>query len=259
MKKQILRSSLSILGISLFSFLFIYSDTPKSTQVEVPVKIATFTYKPDSLSLPKSQKIGFILISPRYAEEFAFKSYHPFSDFAKAMTNDVNGVIVARGYSIFGPYSTIDEMVLSDKKAADIILYVEIAPELNWQNVHLITHYDYKAQSNTYKFSGTLNLKGKVNISARSIWGGQQLLWTQSIPIEEREIPINSLKSYALNGQAQPFIVSDAGVVNPVVEALESQYTSIMKLIYSHLDPEQMKAVKLMADDLKKNDPIGGK
>ena len=252
--KTLFKALLSLSGIFIFAAFFIASDTPAKTQQSVTVKVANFSFTPDSTAKPKSQDLAFVLINPSYAESFHYSPYHPFNDFAKAMAQDVEQTIVARGYSIFGPYSTPDEMVYSDKKNSDIILYVDIEPEINLQNVKANQNFHSSLYGGTgyytYSFSGSMIMSGKINLTAKAVWN-QEKLWIKSIPMEQKTIEIASTKTYEVNSLVAAFQNSDPGVVNPVVDAMEQYYTSIMKLIYAHLDPEEMKDVKKQADEIK--------
>lgn len=253
-KSTFVKILFSLAGILVFGGLFIASDTPAKTQGTPTVKVANFTYTPDSTSKAKSHNIAFALINPSYASAFRFSGYHPFNDFAKAMSQDVEQIIVARGYSIYGPFSTTDEMVYGDKKNCDLLLYIDIEPDFNIQNVKCNSNYHYIYGGNSYysySYSGTIIMNGKINMTVKSMWG-EQKLWVKSIPMEQREISIASVKSYSENNFQLPFASSDPGVVNPVVDAMEQYYTSIMMMIYAHLDPEEMADVKKQADEIKK-------
>jgi hypothetical protein len=243
----------SVLISLIVYFLFIGCDAPSHMGGDGSVKVANFSFVPEHTETPKSHNIAFVLINPSYAPSFYYRSYSPFSDFAKAMGNDVQQLIIARGFSIFGPYTTPDELIYSDKKNSDIILEIDIEPDINIQNVKATPHFKYGLYgTSTYvhTFDGTVIMQGKIDLTAKAVWNNE-ILWKKSIPLPTKSFEVNSYKKYVDNMFNRTFAANDAGVVNPFVDALEDYYKTVMQTVYAHLDPDEMKDVKKQADEIR--------
>src|ERR1700734_4022123 len=108
------------------------------------------------------------------------------------MGNDVEQLIIARGFSIFGPYATPDELVYRDKKNSDILLEISIVPDINLQNAKYKTHFKYGLYGTStyvYTFDGTVIMQGKIDLTAKAVWNNE-ILWKKSIPLPTKSFQI---------------------------------------------------------------------
>src|SRR5579864_7271320 len=101
-------------------------------------------------------------IRPYYAPRFASGGNELFSRFREGLGKDIEAVIIARGFTLKGPFTSLDEVLFGDKKIIDMVITIEIDPEFtaaegSWQQ-------HFSIPSNYFTYSGKVSLVGKINI-----------------------------------------------------------------------------------------------
>ena len=93
-----------------------------------PIKVAQFDYTPPEYTRTDSTKVAVILIRPFYlsGRKSGMLSLPIFKDFSDKMGIDFEEAMTARGFTLKGPFNSIDEVVYSDKKSSDLLLTIEI-------------------------------------------------------------------------------------------------------------------------------------
>lgn len=249
---------LSFLGFCLFLVLLVGSASQKKLVLPPadPLKVGTYSFTPPFVDSAKSAGIAFALVNPRYAETFRWSGVNLFKKFSDAMGTDFEALIVARGYSIRGPYNTFDEMIYSDKIETDLAFIPEIELNVDSKNAHWFEHKFTKAhypQAITiinYYLKGEFIIDGKINLIA-SEPQTQEKLWIKSIPLPQQTISISSTREY--DSQDMNIAFSDPGINNPIVTVLEAYYKTIMQTTWNHLDPNEMKSLKPQVDKIRAN------
>jgi hypothetical protein len=209
----------------------------------------TFDYSPKTSS--KSGSAGMVLAfaEPYYANSFASSSIELFKSFKQSLGNDIEELIISKGFTMKGPYSSIDEMVFEDKKRTDIVIQIEIIPDFSstegeWKsNIALIGQP-------SYSYIGKTSLVGKINITGIEPLTNEKI-WSKSVLIpKEENIMIQSSNKYS-----RPLVGSelyeDAGIYNAVGKALQNQYGGIMDKISAHFSPEEFISLKAQIKELK--------
>ncbi|SRR5258706_2706120 len=224
-----------------------------STTKHVPVSKETFTfdYTPNQTNKPGSVGMVLAFIKPYYAVKFTSGGTELFKRFKDAIGNDLEELIIAKGFTLKGPYTAFDEMVFGDKKTIDMAIRIEIEPEFtsvegNWQkHISLLgTTYD------TYTYSGRASLVGKINITGVEPLTNERIL-TKSVSIPNIEnVQIETSGKYNRTLQRNE-IFQDAGVYNAIGRALSQQYTGILDKISAHFDPDELKSYKDQIKELK--------
>src|SRR5882724_5557549 len=74
----------------------------------------TFDYTPKQSAQSGSVPMTVALLKPYYAVAFQSASNELFANFRTALGNDIEELIVAKGFSLKGPYQAFDEMVYED-------------------------------------------------------------------------------------------------------------------------------------------------
>jgi len=245
MNLKIRKHLVSLLAFTIYIVFLVGSAAkmPVSTQL----KVGNFDYTPPMVAGAKSTKIAFALISPSYAPNFQYTDVAPFSDFKKRMEADFEELIIARGYSIRGPFVSRDSMVYSDKEQSDLTLAIELDVNINQTTPSpwLIVHRSRQPQ---FAYQGTIVLSGKVNLTIAEATTGEKL-WAKSISLPQQSVTVASERSYA-NINVVP--VSDPGIHNPLTVAMEQYYTTIMRTAWGHLEPIEIDNLKSQAKEIKK-------
>lgn len=220
-------------------------------QVSQPKQTFNFAYTPKESNKPGSAKMVIAFVKPYYATSFTSANGELFSRFRDALGNDIEQLLIAKGFSMKGPYASYDEMIFEDKKTVEMAIYIEIAPsftaqEGGWKmNVSLLG-----PKYNTYSYSGTASLIGKINISGVEPLTNQKI-WAKSVSIPNVEnIPIETSVKY--NHQLTSFeLINDPGVYNALGKALTAQYAGIMDKISDHFNVEELNSLKQQIKELK--------
>jgi uncharacterized protein YbaP (TraB family) len=94
-----------------------------------------------------------------------------------------------------------------------------------------------------YSYSGFYVLSGKINlVVAEPIT--KEKLWAKSIPLKQKQINIAPYYRTTRQLDYSTAFTRDAGVMNPMIEALEDYYKQIFTTAWVHLDPSELAALK---------------
>lgn len=195
--------------------------------------------------------LAFVSPSPYYADDFTSRSGELFKSFQQALRSDIEELIVAKGFSLKGPYVSHDEMIFEDKKRADVLIQIEIAPRFTAQAGGWKTNISILGPAyNSYTYSGTASLVGKINLSGVEPLTNEKI-WSKSVLIpnvENIQIETSAKYNRVLNNLE---LLNDPGVYNQVGKALMTQYAGIMDKIVSHFSKEEFNALKSQIQELK--------
>ena len=226
MKKFVFPSLLLLLaGCSFFKV------TPKEPPPSK--KPPSFDYRPPTEGVTRSNEITFILLNPRYAEDFQSKTLPPYSTLVESMKGDFEEMLVARGYPYKGPYREYDELVYSDKKNADLILEAEVSYEFTGAQSALKKEQKYdvvtKQYHYVYYYDGDVTLSGRIELSASEPFT-KTVVWRKSVPLSSETFRLRSYHKYdGIPPDDDPLIW------NSIVSVLEEQYIKAMKLSLIHI------------------------
>ncbi len=242
---------LSIAACVLFALLFIASATQNRVP-QTPVKVATYDYTPPTTLLSKSSKVALLLLHPQYARNFKYSGIDVFSTFSKSMVADFNELLIAKGYSVRGPYEIYDAVVYSDKKETDLMLEVEIDLNVNTTNALWTSElmYGYPQSRYVYKLNGNIVLSGKVNLTASEPLTREKL-WAKSIPLAQQDIGVASEATYDLPNNWELAFRKDPGIINPITNVLEGMYKSVFATAWGNLDPNELEPLKKQVDEIR--------
>lgn len=237
--------------LAAYCVLFCASAPAKQVSVPpTPIKVPAYDNAPPSAAKAKSAQVVFLVVDPHYQEKFKYSSYKLFSDFSKAMAADFNEAMTAKGYSVRGPYEYYDQAIYSDKKESDLLLQVEIDFDINSSNVNWSTVPVYVSGSgrntiykNEYSYSGYYVLSGKINLVVSEPITKEKL-WAKSIPLKQKQVNIAPLLRAPYQLDYSIAFTRDAGVMNPMIEALEDYYKQIFTTAWNHLDPSELTPLK---------------
>ncbi len=236
-------------SILAFAFILMQSCGLLSYTPTVTKQTFTFDYSPKTINKSGSAGMVIALVQPYYANSFSSSGIGLFKTFKQAMGNDLEELIIAKGFTMKGPYSALDEMVFEDKKRTDMIIQIEIIPDFassegNWKVNNAIIG------QMSYSYSGKTSLVGKINITGIEPLTNEKI-WSKSVQIpSEENIIIQSSGKYTrpLNGSE---VFEDAGIYNATGNALKNQYTGIMEKISAHFSPEELSSLKGQIKELK--------
>jgi hypothetical protein len=224
--------------------------TPKPAAVPETKQTYTFDYATTETVKPGSNGFVVGLVKPFYATAFISGNTELFKNFKKAIGDDVEELVIAKGFSLKGPYETRDEMIFEDKKRTDMLIQVEVAPaftavEGQWKSnwIPIVNVY-------SYTYSGKASLVGKITLTGIEPLTNEKI-WVKSVSIPNIEnIPIATSNKYD-RPLDEIAILNDPGVYNALGRALQQQYKGIMEKINAHFNAEEFKSLKAQINELK--------
>jgi hypothetical protein len=235
---------------SFIFFLLIGCFAPQQV-AQTTKQTFTFDYTPKESQKAGSANMLLGLLKPHYAKGFQEGTGELFKRFQTAIGNDVEELIIAKGFSLKGPYTGFDEMIFEDKKRSDILIQIEIVPEFTAVEGSWKPHLTIlNPNAPTYSYEGKASLVGKFNLSGVEPLTNEKI-WSKSVEIPNVEnVPIATSGRYsrALN---QMEILQDPGVYNALGTALQTQYGNIMDKIATQFSVEEFHTLKGQIKELK--------
>jgi hypothetical protein len=226
---------------------------PKQAATAVIQKKApVYDYTPPESGFVKSKDVSFILIKPVFANSFNLIAYEPFVSFSKSMENDYAEMLTKRGYPYIGPVNSYNEIVYADKKASDLTLESEIVFDISepsvFRNEEGRTLLFNQPYSHFYA-KGELMISGKVNFYLSEPFTHSKV-WVKSIVIEAQRTQVTSSRN---DFATLEDVKNDPKVWNSFVDILQHIYTKTLQTAWTYLDPEELRAKKKEAEEIRKN------
>lgn len=215
---------------------------------------AKYDYQPQDRQAPNSQELTIALVSPKYVDN-KLNTTPPFSNFSRNMEDDFEEMIIAKGFTIRGPFKSNDEMVYDDKLDTDIALLVDIDLQLEMEDLQTNAKTKMKIPivgnylgdpGTKYKLNGTFHQEGDITLTAISPFKGEKL-WKKQISLDRKSINCTGEKEWDFKIKNILQAMKDNGVYNPTARALEDYYKEVMELAFNHLDPRELKKVAKQA------------
>ena len=212
-----------------------------------------FSYSPESRESVASTGITIALLNPVFSNR-DLRGASPWSDFAKAMASDIEELLVSKGFKVKGPYSSIDDMVVSDKTNSDFILRISIDLEPNLQRKLKQLYVLNLGGPSTYQYlvtQGDGSISGKVQLTALSCFSSEKL-WKKDLDINEKKFSYSgSIKwpTSTINPYAE--LQQDVNLWNPVCKMMEEVYKEAFDIFYKQFAKEEMAPV---AEESRKTD-----
>lgn len=210
-----------------------------------------FDSTPKESSRTGSAGMILALVKPSYARNFEYGSGDLFKRFQEALGNDIEELIVGKGFSLKGPYEGFDEMIFEDKKQSEMLIQIEILPEFTAVDGNWRTHVSLlNPHANSYSYSGKASLVGKINLSGTEPLSNEKI-WSKSVSIPKVEnVPIATTSRYSRMLDENEILV-DPGVYNAIGQALQTQYGGILDIIAVHFNVEEFRGLKGQIKELK--------
>lgn len=243
--------SLSPLAI----LIMVMCDACSSSKAVVTKQTFTYDYKTPHTEKLGSANVLISLIRPYYATDFVQRygdESEIFSNFKKFIGDDIEELLIDKGYRIKSTHPTFEGMTYDEKKEVDVALIIEIVPSFTaedggWKEYHPLT-WQYPNTTH-YVYNASISLIGKINIYGIEPLSHEKI-WIKSVDIPSiRNIHI---KTGALDApRIDVNFFNDNSVYNTLGGALQQQYRLIMQQIDTYLDPREFTDLKGQIKELK--------
>lgn len=244
--------------VEVLMFLLLLCSCTVSKQAATPIEAKqtfTFDYTLKETNKPGAASMVLAFMRPYYAASFSLWRNELFQSFGKGLSSDIEELIIAKGFTLKGPYQGYDEMVFEDKKNTDMVITIEINPQFTAAEGKWTAHEHLNLLStapsyNTYSYAGKVSLVGKINLSGVEPLTNEKI-WSKSVLIPNVEnIDIITSGTYTTPVNSQE-LMEDPTVYNAVGKALQAQYTGIMDKVAAHFSVEEFKTLKSQIKELK--------
>lgn len=216
------------------------------------LETASFSYTPTPVS--GGQGISLALVSAKNSDRLAATFAAPGqldADLNRSARDAISRSLVAyftgAGFTVSGPFKSVDEMTFPEKKQADLILTVEfdlVAHSPSVQKFAGLRDSGIQISNDKYAAEGDCTLGGSVSFV---MWEplSMQRMWA---------------KSADLDGQTQDCTIKLPGVqgaeynammTNNFVRLYEAGFASTMKTAERYFNPEEVALVKTQSAELR--------
>lgn len=215
-----------------------------------------FDHAPKGSAAPGSAKISIAVVKPYYAENMkSAESLDLFSRYRSGLGGDIEEILIAKGFTLKGPFDTKADMTYNDKKTAELALDVKITPRvdglegLNATSTGSLLNAMIGEKRTGYRYSGMVSLGGRIEITAYEPMTGEKL-WTKSTELpQQSNIAVRSEDSYyAVTFEG---IMNDVGFYNPIGQALQKSYETVLNKVDNYIEQEEFKALLPQVKELK--------
>lgn len=237
-----------ISGIFFFIFLTANFASAESPPKEAVKYTANFEYSPVTKALPGSGGVTFVVGNVVYQSDnkVIWHSYPVFKNLEKSLKDDTSELLIAKGFSVRGPFESLDLMPYQDKKAVDLILNVAI--EIS--NLELKDKVLEKTKDGS-EFKGKITGNSALKVELREPMT-RELMWMKTIPMK-LDIPFiwhYDRKTTAMLKGMMP-LFEGALLMDQVAKWLEQEYPKSMNTLSTLIDPEEMRVIKKQARELR--------
>ncbi len=235
------------------SFLFNACFTAKPA---VTKQTFTYDYKTPHTVQPGAANVVVTLIRPYYANDFVrtFASSDVFVNFRKFIGDDIEELLIDKGYRIKNTYPSFDNLTYDEKKESDVAFQIEIVPtftaaEGGWKR-YVRMNWGIGPNTVEYGYDGTVSLIGKINLIGIEPMSHEKI-WIKSVEIPSiTNIQIHTSPHLQENTVDINFL-NDPSVYNALGAALQQQYRGILQQIDTYLDPREFTDLKGQIKELK--------
>jgi len=225
-----------------------------------PTEIAkvspAFQWDPPPGTKEPSQKLTIALVSPRVAEESRLGGYEGkqyFDLFVRAIHTDTNRALLEKGFTVTGPFPSLEEMTYPDKKAAPLALTPEVVIVLD--ETYTVNRNEDLGMgalggSRVIERKGTLTATALVKFVIVEPMSGQTI-WLKRVDIPESSatIEVDLLVDYQGNPNPYHRNVDNSDAV--VVQVLNQAYPEILKKFWNYLNAEEIAVMRKAADEVR--------
>lgn len=213
------------------------------------LKPLTFHFTPPT-SASESNDITFGIISPSYVESFKDSQNEPYVTYAKNMENDFIAMLTARGYKFKGPFTNTEQMVYSDKKNIDLLIYPVIDLQVTGDAYKQGTYRDKTTglEQPSYYYDGNLSVISIMNLSFTEPFTNTKI-WVKSLKTDPVSFKMKSYNSYS----EQNIPNTDPLVWNTLSDNLSKVYDKSLQTVWNQLEPAELMQKKSESVEIKKN------
>ena len=234
---------LSSLAIAFALTLFFGSSPAKKT-----LKMSySFDHAPKGTVAPGSADISIGLVKPYFAEDWkSVENIDLFSRYRDGLSGDVEELLIAKGFTLKGPFDQKADMTYTDKKTAALALDIKIIPRIDgWKTLK-----SNGSIKRGFHYSGLLIFVGRIELSAYEPLTGEKV-WSKSAELpQQSNISVTTDKLYSGEVTLSD-LFDDGGFYNPIGLAMQKSYDTALNKLEGYIDKEEFRALLPQVKELK--------
>lgn len=231
----------------------------------------TYNYSVDlsgiRVSPAASVPVTIAVVNPSYKEDESSLATSLYSrigrGFVASMGNDLDKILISKGLTTTGPYSSLDDITYSQKKDAVLTLAPRVFITAD------IKYDSEKGQTSQYAVgvvmqkSFVMHVSGWVSFVMQEPLSGEKM-WIKKLELDTVEIrgteiygatPImqgNGCGGQTLVGYNNAGNILYDGKVDAMASALKQIYPAVVGQFQKFLDPDEMVALKAKVEEIRK-------
>lgn len=219
--------------------------------------LATFNFTPPSQVSPGAVNMSIAIVKPVFISKDAEYLSSPFPEMATSMGNDFEEILTTKGFTVRGPFESRDAMVYTEKKNSSFIIQIEIDLRLV-SDSYTVTHSNFNAlgllvasesfTNDSYTTKGNITLGGNLILTALSSQYGEKI-WKKQIALNNSNFSYVGNRLYSFRPSIADQLAKDNKFYNAFIAELEKFYAYSLNLVWSQLDPAEMKIVANQAKE----------
>ena len=217
--------------------------------------LPSFSFTPKSNASPGSLDMSIAIVQPVFVSKDAEFLVSPFPEMAITMGNDFEEMLTSKGFTVKGPFASRDNMVYTEKKTTDFIIQIEIDLRIG-SDCKAIYHANFNpllillggSSNSFYTMEGNITLGGNLIITALSPQYGEKI-WKKQISLSN--ITFNYVGNIKWTGEPTTAeqLMKDNRFYNSFVAMLEKFYITALDVVWSQIDPAEMKLITKQAKE----------
>lgn len=221
--------------------------------VAVPPQIVqpspNFSWEPPSKE--NSQNITIALVHPFFGSDAKFVSYKKnryLNTFMDSVQTDLQRTLLAKGFTVTGPFENFEVMTFPNKKDAALALMPEFVLVLDEKYTD-----SYRNDDGSYfTMKGSITMNGFIKFTVVEPLS-EQKIWIKKINIEEQieNIDVDLMYSDLQSGRLNLINTNKDNRDAALVNMLNRVYVEAMQKFWSYLNTEEMEMMRKASVDAR--------
>lgn len=213
-----------------------------------------FSWEPPSKEPSSGMSIS--LVNPALSSESKLGSYNQnkyFEMFMRSLQGDLERTLLAKGFTVKGPFRSLDDMTYPEKKAAPLTLFPEVVLVLNESytlNVDVAEDHGLLGRTRSVRRQGTVAASGLVKFTIVEPMSVQKI-WLKKVDLPQATSTIDVDLFMDETGRLNQFHDNRDNSDAAVIDVLNRAYPEIMQKFWSYLNGEEIAAMRRSADEVR--------
>lgn len=216
-----------------------------------------YSYEPPEKRDLGSVKITMAVVNPYFSDKAAIDPAFAkvAKGFVKSMAIDMDKIIIAKGFTVTGPFESLDMMTYPDKKNANltltpmIILNAQIRDISGWGN----RTDGGLTKSVEVRVDGWVVLEMREPMSSEKIWIKKIEVaeMTESVEMIAQKVPVYAKDHPLFPVGYNPGRLLYDGRPDAMAGMMKKMYPIIMQTAWKYIDTDEILALKIKADEIR--------